>query len=138
MLRGFATINYWTDDLQAATRWYTELLGVQPYFVRPEEGPPAYVEFRIGDYQHELGIIDRRYAPEGAASGPGGVVMYWHVDDVAATFERLLSMGAKEYQPITPREAGWITASVVDPFGNVLGIMYNPHYLEILQASGRA
>ena len=24
-------------------------------------------------------------------------------DDVAATFEKLLSMGAKEYQPITPR-----------------------------------
>ena len=32
-----------------------------------------------------------------------------------------------------------MTAAVVDPFGNVLGIMYNPHYLEIhLQASGRA
>jgi predicted enzyme related to lactoylglutathione lyase len=132
MLRGFATISYWADDLEAARDWYAELLGVQPYFVRPEEGPPAYVEFRIGDYQHELGIIDRRYAPGGAASGPGGVVMYWHVDDVAATFERLLSMGAKEYQPITPREAGWITASVVDPFGNILGIIYNPHYLEVL------
>jgi uncharacterized glyoxalase superfamily protein PhnB len=58
--------------------------------------------------------------------------MYWHVDDVAATFDRLLSMGAREYQPITPREAGWITASVVDPFGNILGIIYNPHYLEVL------
>jgi hypothetical protein len=31
-----------------------------------------------------------------------------------------------------------VTAAVVDPFGNVLGIMYNPHYLEILQSSGRA
>jgi hypothetical protein len=41
-------------------------------------------------------------------------------------------MGAKEYEPVTPREAGFITASVVDPFGNILGIMYNPHYLEIL------
>ena len=42
-------------------------------------------------------------------------------------------MGAKEYQPVTKRgEAGWITASVVDPFGNVLGIVYNPHYLEML------
>jgi hypothetical protein len=24
-------------------------------------------------------------------------------------------------------EAGFVSASVVDPFGNVLGIMYNPH-----------
>jgi predicted enzyme related to lactoylglutathione lyase len=132
MLRGFATISYWADDVEAARNWYAELLGIEPYFTRPEQGPPAYVEFRVGDYQDELGIIDRRYAPEGAAGGPGGAVMHWHVDDVAATFDRLLSMGAKEYQPITPREAGWITASVVDPFGNVLGIVYNPHYLEML------
>jgi predicted enzyme related to lactoylglutathione lyase len=132
MLRGFATISYWADDVEAARNWYAELLGIEPYFTRPEQGPPAYVEFRVGDYQDELGIIDRRYAPEGAAGGPGGAVMHWHVDDVAATFDRLVSMGAKEYQPITPREAGWITASVVDPFGNVLGIVYNPHYLEML------
>jgi predicted enzyme related to lactoylglutathione lyase len=132
MLRGFATISYWADDVEAAKDWYAELLGIQPYFVRPQEGPPAYVEFRVGDHRDELGIIDRRYAPAGAAGEPGGVVMYWHVDDVPATFERLLSMGAKEYQPITPREAGWVTASVVDPFGNILGIMYNPHYLEVL------
>jgi predicted enzyme related to lactoylglutathione lyase len=130
MLRGFATINYWADDMEAATRWYSELLGVEPYFVRPVDGPPAYVEFRIGDSLDELGLIDRRYAPGRAASGPGGVVMYWHVDDIEATFQRLLSMGAEEYQPITPREAGFVTASVLDPFGNVLGIMYNPHYLE--------
>jgi predicted enzyme related to lactoylglutathione lyase len=117
MLRGFATISYWADDVQAAKNWYAELLGIQPYFIRPEEGPPAYVEFRVGDYQDELGIIDRRYAPQGAAGDPGGAVMHWHVDDVPATFERLLSMGAKEYQPITPREAGWITASVVDRSG---------------------
>jgi hypothetical protein len=32
---------------------------------------------------------------------------------------------------------GFITASVVDPFGNILGIMYNPHYLEVL-AGGTA
>src|ERR687891_3001688 len=51
--------------------------------------PPAYIEFRIGDYQHELGIIDSKYAPPTAAAGPGGVVAYWHVDDVAAALERL-------------------------------------------------
>jgi hypothetical protein len=53
---------------------------------------------------------------------------------IAATFEKLLSMGAREYQPITPRgDNGFVTAAVVDPFGNVLGIMHNPHYLEMLR-----
>lgn len=43
-------------------------------------------------------------------------------------------MGATEYEPITPRSAGFTTASFVDPFGNVLGIMHNPHYLEIVES----
>lgn len=133
-LRGFSTINFWAEDVAAAAAWYTELLGVEPYFTRPgPDGRLAYAEFRIGDHQAELGIVDRGYAPPGTATGPGGAIMYWHVDDLNATFTELLSMGAKEYQPITPRgTAGFVTAAVVDPFGNVLGVMYNPHYLEIL------
>jgi len=133
-LRGFSTINFWAEELSAAVAWYTEFLGVEPYFMRPgPDGRPAYVEFRIGDYQAELGIIDRRYGPPGAANPPGGAIMYWHVDDLEATVKRLLSLGATEYEPITPRgDSGFVTASVVDPFGNVLGVMYNPHYVEVL------
>jgi hypothetical protein len=57
---------------------------------------------------------------------------------VAATLEKVTAMGAKEYEPLTNYgEAGFITASVVDPFGNILGIMYNPHYLEILGSTKR-
>ena len=33
---------------------------------------------------------------------------------------------------VTEQGDGFITASVVDPFGNVLGVMYNQHYLDIL------
>jgi hypothetical protein len=45
-------------------------------------------------------------------------------------------MGATEYEPLTPRgDGGWITASVIDPFGNILGLIYNPHYLQILGPS---
>jgi predicted enzyme related to lactoylglutathione lyase len=134
MLRGFATVNHWADDLEAAKEWYSELLGIDPYFERP-----GYYEFRVGDYQHELGLIDVRYAPHDPAVGPAGVIAYWHVDDVTATLERLLSMGAREYEPLTHRgEAGFVTASVVDPFGNILGVMYNPHYLEVLDATRTA
>jgi predicted enzyme related to lactoylglutathione lyase len=133
MLRGLATVNLWADDPGAAKEWYTELLGVEPYFERlGPDGGLAYAEFRIGDYQDELGLIDRRYAPQASAPGPGGAIIYWHVDDIEATLEKLLSMGATEYEKLTPRgDKGFITASVVDPFGNILGIMYNPHYVEV-------
>lgn len=135
MLRGLSTISFWAEDVQAAQRWYTELLGIEPYFARPNAENPAYIEFRIGDYQHELGIIDRKYAPKGATAGSGGAIAYWHVDDIAAAFDRLLAMGAQQHEAITERGPGFVTASVVDPFGNILGIMYNVHYLKVLEAT---
>ncbi|MCG5220624.1 VOC family protein [Streptosporangium sp. KLBMP 9127] len=130
MLRGMTTISYWAEDHAEAVRWYTELLGMSPYFERP-----GYAEFRIGDFQHELGLIDSRYAPEGVASGPAGAIMYWHVDNVAATLERLISMGAKLLDPLTERGPGFVTASVADPFGNILGVMYNAHYLKVVEST---
>jgi predicted enzyme related to lactoylglutathione lyase len=139
MLRGLTTVSFFAADLEAAKRWYTELLGIDPYFERSgPDGLPGYVEFRLGDYQHELGLIDSRYAPYGSATGPAGAVVYWHVDDVTATLEKLLSMGAQEHEAPRDRGAGFITASVVDPFGNLLGIMYNPHYLEVLGSARTA
>ncbi|MGG3670571.1 glyoxalase [Bacillus cereus] len=132
-LRGLTTVSFWTNNLADAKKWYAELLGSEPYFERP-----GYVEFRIGDYQHELGLIDSLYAPVGTVTGPAGAIVYWHVDDVTATFNKLLSMGAKEYEVPTERSVGFITASVVDPFGNILGIMYNQHYLDVLISNEKA
>lgn len=132
MLRGLSTVSFWADDVAEAKKWYAELLGVEPYFERPDAKNPSYVEFRLGDYQHELGIIDKKYAPKASKAGPGGAVIYWHVDDVQAALEKLTAMGAKEYEPLTNREAGFVTAAVIDPFGNILGLMHSPHYLEVL------
>ena len=36
MLRGLTTVSFWADDVAAAKRWYTELLGTPPYFARPD------------------------------------------------------------------------------------------------------
>jgi len=130
MLRGLTTVSFWAADLAAAKQWYTELLGIEPYFERP-----GYIEFRLGDYQHELGIVDRRYAPNPVTASPAGAIVYWHVGDVQAALEKLLAMGAQPYQELIERGEGFITASVVDPFGNILGIMYNQHYLDVLSAA---
>jgi predicted enzyme related to lactoylglutathione lyase len=133
-LRGFATMNIWADDVAAAAAWYEQVVGVSPYFERPgPDGRPAYIEFRIGDFQAELGIVDRRFAFPGIPSTAGGALMHWHVDDLEGTLARLLELGATALQPITPRgDTGFVTASVIDPFGNILAIMYNPHYVEIV------
>ncbi|MFB6720913.1 VOC family protein [Kribbella sp. NPDC056345] len=148
------TVGFAADDLDAAARWYAELLGVEPYFRAYEcetcgsrafgvdhcaECDAAmrlgYIEFRFGDDQVELGFIDRRYVP---AAAPGsGAAVAWHVDDLGATLQKVLAMGATEHEPITEQGgtgSGYFTASVIDPFGNRLGLFYNPHYLEMLAA----
>ena len=35
---------------------------------------------------------------------------------------------ARQFQP----DSDFVGASVIDPFGNVLGFMHNPHYLAVL------
>jgi len=132
-LRGLATVSFFADDLSKAKKWYSELLGQAPYYSFPNEQEPAYIEFRIGDYQQELGFIDKKYSPKSENMAPGGAVIFWHVDDIDSAVDQLTDMGATVYEDKTEREGGFITASFVDPFGNILGVMQNPHYLEILK-----
>ena len=122
-LRGLANVSFFADDLDAARAWYADLLGIDPYFVRD-----GYVEFRLGDHHDELGIVDRRYAP--TQGGSSGAIVYWHTDDVATTFRRALDRGAVVHDAIRERGHGFTTASVTDPFGNVLGVMSNPNWVE--------
>ncbi|MFB9182778.1 VOC family protein [Dactylosporangium sucinum] len=128
-LRGMANASYWADDWAAAREWYTSLIGFPPYFERP-----GYAEWRLGDDQDELGLIDARYRPAGVTPG-AGVVLHWHTDDVHALYERLLALGATSLEGPQDRGAGFVTASVVDPFGNVFGIIYSPHYVALKGAS---
>jgi catechol 2,3-dioxygenase-like lactoylglutathione lyase family enzyme len=60
MILGLRTAIYPAPDFPAAKRWYTEMLGVAPYF-----DEPFYVGFSVGGF--ELGLL-----PDGApgTSGP--------------------------------------------------------------------
>ncbi len=128
MLRGFTTVTFFADDLDRARDWYTAVFEAEPYFVRE----PAYLEWRVGDYQHEFGILSSRFAPHPHSGRPGGAVLYWAVDDVEGEYRRLLGLGATAHEKPVERGPGYVTASVVDPFGNILGVMFNQHYLDVL------
>ncbi len=133
MLRGMSTVSYYADDLAEARAWYAEFLGVDAYFERSTpDGLLAYVEFRIGDYQAELGLVHRSFEVTPSAS-PAGEILYWAVDDLDATLARLAELGAKTHDEARFRGEGFVTASVIDPFGNILGVMTNTHYLAIAE-----
>jgi predicted enzyme related to lactoylglutathione lyase len=114
-LHGLRTAKYAAPDLAGAKQWYTDVLGHGPYFDQP-----FYVGFNVGGY--ELGIVPDE---EGRA---GSHVAYWGVDDARAAHTRLLQMGATEHEPVQDVGEGILIGSVFDPFGNVFGIIQNPHF----------
>ena len=114
---GLRTAIYHAPDLAKGKAWYSKILGIEPYFDQP-----FYVGFNVGGY--ELGLD-----PDPSASaGLGGVVVYWGVIDANAALKRLLSLGATERRNVQEVGEGIRVATALDPFGNILGMIENPHF----------
>lgn len=111
MLQGLRTVVYHVNDLAAATAFYTNVVGAPPYF-----NEPFYVGFKVGGY--ELGLLPDKE----------GVCTYWGTSDIVAEHARLLAAGASANDAIADVGEGIKTATVIDPFGNVIGIIENPHF----------
>lgn len=115
MLQGLRTAIYPVTDLAAGKTWYGRVLGADPYF-----DEPFYVGFAVGGF--ELGLV-----PDGTP-GATGVQVYWGVPDAPAELARLETLGATVHEPVKDVGGGIKVGSVADPFGNVLGIIENPHF----------
>ncbi len=116
MLLGLRTVIYPAPDLSKATAWYTEAVGHAPYFKEP-----FYVGFEVGGY--ELGLL-----PKQASTSLDGPAAYWGVANIEVEHARLLALGAKPHEAITDVGDGIKVATVLDPFGNVFGLIENPHF----------
>jgi uncharacterized glyoxalase superfamily protein PhnB len=55
-------------------------------------------------------------------------VAYWGVASAEAAFRRLLDLGATERSAVQEVGEGIRVATVFDPFGNIFGIIENPHF----------
>jgi predicted enzyme related to lactoylglutathione lyase len=117
VFQGLRTVIYAAADLEKAKDWYSQVLSQQPYF-----SEPFYVGFNVGGF--ELGLD-----PDTSSVQPGNnAVAYWGVSDAKAAYGRLLSLGARENGPVHEVGGGILVGTVLDPFGNVLGIIENPHF----------
>jgi len=73
-----------------------------------------------------LGALLRRLQRGGL---PGNnAVAYWGVPDAHVAYARLVGLGAREKSAIREVGGGILVGTVVDPFGNILGIIQNPHF----------
>ena len=116
--QGLRTVIYHAPDLDSAKAWYAKVLGFAPYFDQP-----FYVGFNVGGY--ELGLDPD---PSSTPGGHGGAVAYWGVTDASAALQRLISLGATERSAVQEVGEGIRVATVFDPFGNIFGIIENPHF----------
>jgi uncharacterized glyoxalase superfamily protein PhnB len=97
-----------------------------------EEMASFYQEaFELGPFESSPGHLGQRVghvylgfdSVEGVgASAEAGVTLWFTVNDLQATFDRLVSMGARVRYPPMEKPWGARLASVYDPDGNVLGM----------------
>ena len=115
---GLRTVVYYVSNLEEAKVWYAKAFKTRPYF-----DEVFYVGFNIGGY--ELGLLPEK---EASANKDQSVVAYWGVEDLEGTLANMLELGAvKDDEPLDVG-GGVVVASVTDPWGNILGLIYNPHF----------
>ena len=114
---GLRTAIYKVPDIEKAKQWYKDAFDTVPYF-----DMPYYVGFNIAGY--ELGL----QPDEKNENQSENVEIYWGVNDVEASYNRLLLLGASAHHP--PQNVGEqiIVTTVKDPWNNIIGIIYNPTF----------
>ena len=115
---GLRTAIYRVSDINAAKEWYAKVFEKQPYF-----NEPFYVGFEIGGFELGLQPEDKPVTDKKES-----VVAYWGVNDVQKEYDRFIASGATEYEKPTEVGDDIIVASVKDPWGNIIGLIYNPHF----------
>lgn len=114
MIQGIKHFNYPVKDITQAKKFYSELLGVEPYV-----DSEYYVGFRIGD--QEIGLD-----PHGHTLGMTGPVGFFHVSDIQHSLQSLLDAGAQTQQEARNVGGGMLVAYVKDADGNSIGLIQYP------------
>lgn len=109
--KGIKTVLHPVSDLATATAVYTALLGVPPAV----EGT-YYVGFDIDG--HHIGLV-----PDGGPQAITTPVIYWEVPDIDTKLADLTAAGATVKQAVRDVGQGRRVAEVVDPDGNILGLL---------------
>ncbi len=115
---GLRTVIYKVSNLQNAKEWYAKAFETMPYFDQP-----YYVGFNIGGF--ELGLQSEE---DGSKEKTDNEIAYWGVEDIEQTYNRLIEIGATEKEKPYNVGGELMTATVKDPFGNIIGLIYNPHF----------
>jgi lactoylglutathione lyase len=122
-----ALVNLYTRDIEAALRFYRDLLGGEETFRTPTEGTPEHVELRLTDDGFTLGLgtveaARRVHGVDPAPGSPAMALVLWTAD-VDRTVAALSAAGAPVLQP--PHDTGNNNRNALlrDPDGNLVELV---------------
>ena len=100
MIKGLRTCLYPAPDLAKAKAWYQLVFQRKPYF-----DEPFYVGFDVGGF--ELGLVP---------------------DDIEQEVKRLRAARVTTIGEVQDVGGGIKVVDIHDPFGNLVGLIENPHF----------
>jgi predicted enzyme related to lactoylglutathione lyase len=106
------TVIIFTERMEALAAFYQEALNLGTY-----EQSPQHMGQRVGPVYLGFDQVDSLQADARAS-----VTLWFTVDDLQATYERLVGMGARVRYPPTQKPWGGYLACVYDLDDNMLGL----------------
>lgn len=107
------TVIIFTSQMELLADFYEQALDIGPY-----ESAPGHLGCRVGLIYFGFDQVDK---VKGSYTS-SGITLWFTIDDIQATFDRLVSLGAEVRYPPTEKPWGALLASVQDPDGNILGL----------------
>lgn len=115
---GLAGVIMWTDNLEAMSAFYRDVLKLPVHSVRPH-----FVAFQIGDARLSVGLHSEVHGP---VKEPVRVTVNFNVTDIHAAHRDLVARGVVFVRPPELEHWGGWVASFRDPDGNLLQLLQQP------------
>jgi catechol 2,3-dioxygenase-like lactoylglutathione lyase family enzyme len=119
-------VNYYVNDVETATRFYTEHFGFVETFRTPQQGTPVHIEVRLGSLT--LGLASKESGktvhglPLGDSGSPRAELVVW-TEDVDTAYAALIAKGvpsiSEPHDFLGSLRAAWL----MDPEGNPVEIV---------------
>ncbi len=112
-----AGVLIWTEaaHFESMMRFYRDTLGLRPRSVKED-----FINFEWGEVRLSVGI---HRSLRGRSRDPLRIMVNLVVDDIHATYQRLIDAGTRFSRAPEVEDWGGYVATFVDPDGNVLQLM---------------
>lgn len=122
--------HYWTKDVEAAIKFYTEVLGFELSNRMPEDGKAIWCEMKLNgsvimfaavsgesedpDMKRLTELVTKRL------DSPSALTMYYKVDDVDQHYENAMKHDVDVVMPLKDQWWGFREYTMLDMDGNLL------------------